>query len=162
MIVVEGCDNCGKTTLVETLAKEFHLPVIKSYRPSSEDEIVNFHCWANAAPRMPIMDRHPAISDFIYGPILRGHTPSHQVLQRRLFDNNPACFLILCDIGIDAIKASYHEREQLKGTHENLDILYERYLRLPIDFDFVYDYHNPRALPALVSHLIPSVHGGNK
>jgi hypothetical protein len=93
MIIVEGMDNTGKTTLIETLAKHFNLPTVKSYRPFTREDIYALHSWISAAPQTVITDRHPSISDLVYGPTIRGSTPSSLKVAKSCRMNN---YLIFC------------------------------------------------------------------
>lgn len=79
MIVLEGPDGAGKTTLLEELKSKFGLeqalrassslggPVSDLRRWVTRDLID----WSNLGVR--VYDRHPLVSDLVYGPILR-HT----------------------------------------------------------------------------------------
>lgn len=81
MIIVEGMDNAGKTTLIETL-KKIHgdaVDVIKPPGPfSSSKELKDWmgpeidKCRTFQYNRgMVIYDRFPIISELVYGPIVR-------------------------------------------------------------------------------------------
>ncbi len=77
MIIIEGMDNTGKTTLIHQLSQQFKLPSARTGTyPRKVSDILNWHNRASAAPRTLILDRHPAISDLVYGPIIRGSTCS--------------------------------------------------------------------------------------
>ena len=70
MIIVEGPDGGGKSTLVNRLSQEFQVPVHHSGGPpKSEGDIISRHSHMLENPRL-IFDRAPAISDPIYGAIL--------------------------------------------------------------------------------------------
>lgn len=72
IIVVEGPDNSGKSTLAQELSRKLGWQVLHSGGPceSKQDymerivKIYNSH--------RVIWDRHPAVSEYIYGPVLRG------------------------------------------------------------------------------------------
>jgi hypothetical protein len=70
-VVVEGPDNSGKTTLVGYIAPRLGLQVIKGEGPP-----IDIDEWAERFERDPkgyaIYDRHTAVSEPIYGRILRG------------------------------------------------------------------------------------------
>jgi len=152
MIIITGIDNSGKSSLALQLATHFNLPIVKSYKPQSLDHIKEFHSWANASPRPAILDRHCAIDDLVYGPIIRGKTPSSisQALECR-----KEAFLIFCCPSLQTILATYGDREQMEGTHQNLKKLYEAYqdLMLELEPDYVHDFTNPRSYPALIRNL---------
>lgn len=152
MIIIEGPDNTGKTTLIDQLSKEFNLPTIKSYRPPNLEAITRFHHWAKAAPVTPLMDRHPAISDLVYGPILRDHTSSDPELVRSLRDQ---AYLVYCAPPLSTIQGSYLDRPQLEGTHENLEAIISEYesLMSTLEPDFIYDFTKPKAFKTLCSHI---------
>lgn len=152
MIIVEGPDNTGKTTLIEQLAKEFRLPMVKSYRPRTSGDIIRFHNWVKACPATVILDRHPSISDFIYGNIIRGDSPSDPDLIQFLREGH---YLVFCDPPTDTILSTYSDRPQMEGTHENIQRIISEYrsLMATIEPDFVYDFTQPKAFKALAANL---------
>lgn len=157
MIIVCGHDNTGKTTLIETLAKEFSLISVKnSHMPTSAEDIRNAHNWAKAAPHPTIMDRHSAISDLVYGQALRNHSHSTLELALHVRKDN---YLVFCCPSYETIAVTYNERPQLEGTHEKLRLIYDSYVSLMnrLEPDFIYDYKNPRALRALMHHIAPFI-----
>ena len=80
MIIVEGPDNSGKSTLVEQLIKEFNLLQLTPYKKgppqNAEDNFMNSWCIINGAiglhTKRVIADRLSLIGESIYGPICRG------------------------------------------------------------------------------------------
>lgn len=71
MIIVEGPDNAGKTTLCNKLSKDLGLTVVHSERPKPGSNPVNHSInqiapWGNI-----ILDRCYAISEYVYGRIVR-------------------------------------------------------------------------------------------
>ncbi len=76
MVIIEGCDNCGKTKLVQHLATELHCEVVRSPGPSSKEALAS---WILAMFQLQhiqavIFDRFPVISEEIYGKVLRGYS----------------------------------------------------------------------------------------
>ena len=154
MIIIEGPDNSGKSTLIQSLSHQLKLPSAKTYRmPQTEEDIQRWHNWANAAPYPLILDRHPAISDCVYSPLVR-NTPGASSLRLANACRNEH-YLIYCRPHWDTIAASYNEREQLEGTHEKLPDLIRSYDKLmeELDPNFIYNWENPKALPALITNL---------
>ena len=79
MIVLEGADGAGKTTLLTHLQRRF--PMIDTHErysssvggPGDSLDIriaTDMNALWSRAPQF--YDRHPFISEFIYGPIIRG------------------------------------------------------------------------------------------
>jgi len=158
LIIIEGMDNTGKSRLAQHLAEQFRLPLAKTYRmPKSRDDIMTWHHWANACPHPMLLDRHPAISDLVYGPIVR-NTPSLSSLKLAL-----SCrvdhYLIYCRPSTESVIRTYEEREQLPGSRENLHKLMQGYEKLmeELDPNYIYDWENPRALGVLSNHLTHSL-----
>lgn len=140
LIIVEGMDNTGKSTLIQTLAEEFRLPTARTYKkPDSSKEIHIWDAWCNSCPRPLILDRHPAISDLVYGPLLRGITYSGLGLAQNVREGN---YLIYCRPSIDVINSSMGERDQLEGVPENAHKLLHAYdyLMEELHPDVIYDY----------------------
>lgn len=79
MIILEGPDGTGKTTLAERLAKEFNRRVQHSGGPPKDQSDIfarQERAMQFALHNAPVvMDRVPAISERIYGPIIRGKDP---------------------------------------------------------------------------------------
>lgn len=153
LIIVEGMDNTGKSTLIQTLAEEFKLPTARTYKkPDGSKEIHTWDAWCNSCPHPLILDRHPAISDLIYGPILRGITYSGRGLAQDVREGN---FLIYCRPSIHAIKQTMNDRDQLAGVPENTQKLVDAYDELLGDLNpnTIYDWQQPTALKRVIHEL---------
>lgn len=141
IIVVEGCDNTGKSTLIQSLAERIKAPLARSYgKPKDSGDIETWHWWARACPQSPIiLDRHPVISDLVYGPLLRGGTHS-SIEWAREFRGD--MFLIYCRPPFHKVAESIDERDQMEGVRERLANIYQSYEGLMeiLDPDAIYDY----------------------
>lgn len=75
MIVVEGPDGAGKTTLISRLSDELSLEVAPRVVSKDAEAMVDLKSWTEQNVRggfQPrIFDRHRLISEPIYGPVLR-------------------------------------------------------------------------------------------
>lgn len=76
MIIVEGPDGGGKTTLIRQLQEAYpDLPVAPRVVSKQTEAMVDMQEWVNRnlseGPQWMLFDRHRLISEFIYGPILR-------------------------------------------------------------------------------------------
>lgn len=76
MLIVEGPDGAGKTTLIQRLSDELGWPVSEKVVDSQTNAMVDLEAWVDENLRRgfqrTIFDRHRLISEPIYGPILRG------------------------------------------------------------------------------------------
>lgn len=75
MIVVEGPDGAGKTTLIDYLREELNLPVAERVVSKDTKAMVNLKAWTednvNRGWQATIFDRHRLISEPIYGALMR-------------------------------------------------------------------------------------------
>lgn len=119
LIIIEGMDNTGKSTLVKKLSSYLpHHEVVVSPGPCAEhvkwckDEL--------ARTDSRIYDRFPIFSETVYGNIIRGHsTLSNYIDQLLLMLGWAKPLIIYCDPGIEVIRGTFHEREQMAGVREN-------------------------------------------
>lgn len=128
MIVVEGCDNSGKTTLALALASAMKLVFMKNcIRPTDRNEVLTWMQFIRSFQPNDrlITDRIPVISELVYGETLRGKS---LVRQRETFITllgiNPT--IIYCRPSLDNIR-NLGERQQMNGVEENLENLVQAY-----------------------------------
>ena len=153
MIIIEGPDGTGKTTLITQLANELNLPVIRNRKPHSQTDIIQLNNWANACPFPVLLDRHSSISDLVYGTIIRNHTHATHDLARSHRQNN---FLIYCRTGEPNLDAE----PQMDGVLEHYPRIYSKYEKLmeELEPDFIYDWTNPKHYRALITNLLHYLH----
>lgn len=132
LVVVEGPDNAGKTTLIVTLAKQLRAVAMKIERlPQHVGDVETYHeavLNVNKQYRYAtVLDRHPAISEPIYGSIIRG---SHclefysRVVERCVNDMD---WVIICLPPKDRVIGTLAERDQMPGVIDNIVRIYDRY-----------------------------------
>ena len=160
MIILEGPDGGGKTTLLMNLLDEF--PSIEQHAKASTSTggpVDNIEVWAKEDvvtwPLQPLSfyDRHPMFSEPFYGSILRGgfhewfgSTEAAELGQNMLTKG----LIVFCLPKLETVTANLAAEEQLSGVVDHIDDLYNLYQRQMIgmaeDFPntvFHYDYENP-------------------
>lgn len=155
MIIVEGLDNTGKTTLVDNLTATFQLRREKSPGPASLlthlEWIVNA---LNDDDTCIIYDRYSVISERVYGPCLRGDSVfrdlSDSLLELTL---QKVPLIIYCRPPVEKI-VDWGDRTQMSGVKANVQSLLDLYdmeiwrvRRLNKDQNVIrYDYTQPGSL----------------
>lgn len=128
IVVVEGMDNGGKTTLAMKLAKATRAAYVKVERPSSGVDLLRFHEILEVAERysgIVIADRHVAISEPIYGTIIRG---GHSLLASDIDTVlGKIDMVIYCRPSTPAILGSIGVRDQMEGVVEQASKLLDAY-----------------------------------
>lgn len=75
MIIIEGPDGSGKSTLIRQLSKDLALPIAPKVVSSDTKPLVDLDKWTelnlNAGFQEVLFDRHRLISEPIYGPATR-------------------------------------------------------------------------------------------
>jgi hypothetical protein len=161
MIIVEGPDGAGKTTLVETLVERYD--ALKVGRRGTNDRTrlwevtvsdtfnaINRAIRAtyyehNPLPRVNVWDRL-FFSDMVYAPFVgRGQgefSPGQQVFLTRILEAI-GCPIILCMPPLEVVRENAQVHEQMKGVNENLDGIWhgydKLYWRMP-NQTVIYDY----------------------
>lgn len=138
IIVVEGVDGSGKTTLIDQLRQasiRHFVTLSRSSPPKTLPEIMDVLSWMERGARMAtplICDRHPLISEPIYGRVLRGYS-----LLTELFSREPNFGgehfntyverVIYVRPSDEVIERYVGHHPQLKGVIPNLKALLHQY-----------------------------------
>lgn len=162
MIVVEGPDNSGKSTLVKQLVEHgMTLLERKRFKPGQEETIgvsyIDCICVSLDVSRNAVVDRLLA-SEIVYGDLFRGgHRITNQEYRAiiRLLLSHKAK-VVFCDPGDAAILATWDKREQLYDRdplkiarayrEQIMDIFY------PIEV-ITYDWTRPEAFTHLLERI---------
>jgi len=121
MIVVEGMDNTGKSTLVESLTGKFGLKYYKS--PGPDVGRAYQMRWVEErigdSDNNIIFDRFPLISEEIYGTHLRGYSNFEKEvdLYKNFKERGP--LIIYCRPPMEEVISFKDGREQMEGVVEN-------------------------------------------
>ena len=114
MIVIEGMDNSGKSTLARSIAEYFDLLIQESEGPPlSEDEINERVDRYEGMSEDYIFVRHPVISNAIYGQVRPEGDPITPGRRIIFYEQKP--LIIYCDAGtrgLDAHVVKAHDTEQ--------------------------------------------------
>lgn len=129
MIIIEGPDNAGKTTLANKLSKRLGLPVVHSVRPKRGDSegVVLSHSNSQLQPQNAILDRVYAISEWVYGRVIRGKTALGHFHSQALLDLYHRPYLIIyCRPEMETI-LNNKGRKQMAGVLEHHQKIVEEY-----------------------------------
>lgn len=122
-IIVEGMDNTGKTTLIAKLKSALPKCYVVTSSPGPNE--TNMGRWimeqgGNVNPC--IYDRHPIVSEEIYGRRIRGYSKirnSFSGLLRYLLAEQQPIF-IYCNIPASKIISNFGDRPQMEGVEKNI------------------------------------------
>lgn len=138
IIIVEGCDFSGKSTLIDTLAKQLGAIAFKDNQipPRSMQDALNWLATVSglAKDRLVVCDRCMLISDPIYASVLGRPSPlGGNVLTSigpeslHLLSVTPALEAIIwCDPGLEEVK-KLSSTSHMEGVVENIDSLHRLY-----------------------------------
>lgn len=162
MLIFEGPDGAGKTTLIEQLSTKFGIPVAPRVVSKETKAMFNLMDWVDenldkGFQRM-IFDRHRLISESIYGPILRPEAESGfdrmawlAPRLRRLYELKP--IIIYCLPNLGAVQSNVRGDEDNEAVRSRINSIYSSYVsRASLDSIFspgtvkVWDYKNSARL----------------
>lgn len=158
MVIVEGPDGGGKTTLVDRLSRALGVEVHERACTSSDGPVPELCRWVErdlSGPSGGLYDRHPLISETIYGPIIRGHMVEDFGSRRWLRDamvqfRRKDPFIIFClpaweTVSSNILKTHEPTTSHLRGVLMHGQALYESYvLRWSLEPDaWLWDYTAP-------------------
>jgi alpha-ketoglutarate-dependent taurine dioxygenase len=138
LIILEGPDGGGKTTLASTLrlAIDDYLWIIRTNsKPHHPYEMVEIADWLKKVPPRLILvcDRHPYISEEIYDPVLRSGRPmitESQAGMMALANYLADVLIVYCRPPEEVLEVSSKKNVQMEGVNENLGQLISAYDRL--------------------------------
>jgi GTPase SAR1 family protein len=152
VIVVEGMDGSGKSSLVARLTHDLQVPLHPRASDSVGGPVKNLWQWAWddvihwEDSELSIYDRHPLVSEYIYGPVTRGSMDpvfvgvESQSLYR-IFQEN--CLIIFCDPGVETVSRNVIKNPQMQGVLNNIPNLYwsyRTYFHMYPGFQIRWDY----------------------
>lgn len=145
MIVVEGPDGAGKTSLVARLRQDLNLPVADKVVNEDTEPIVDLADWTeanvSAGFQKVIFDRHRLISEPIYGPATRTTQDPHFLdlgwlseMMWRFYQSQPIIIYCLPDLQVvrDNVKREDTNNSVISGR---IAAIYAGYVaRASVDF----------------------------
>lgn len=162
MIIIEGPDGAGKSWLVKQLSNELGIPqherAVRDRLGPHDVEGTTLWDWAVRdvasweTSDVFLYDRHPLVSEYIYGPVTRGRMapgfthPSAQGVRQQI---EQQCLLIVCLPPLEVVLENIQKEEQMEGVQENATILYGLYEALLASWPgwpVRYDYTRPSSL----------------
>lgn len=142
-ICVEGPDNSGKSTLVESLAQIYERQVRHAGYTDNHDEDWIVFQDELADEGQLILDRSKAISGYIYDRVVR--KVASPFTYSDMLEVAQYTLLIIC-LPPKELVVEDNGRDQMKGVNENLSDLYLEYEELTRECEaygnsvFVFDY----------------------
>lgn len=129
MIVIEGMDNSGKSTLGVALGQAMNRRVQESEGPPLSAEEINARIDRyEDLSASTIFVRHPVISNAIYGAVREEGDPITADRRVRFYDNKP--LIIYCDAGIRGLGAHVLKAHDTQKHIEDITNNYNKLLYL--------------------------------
>lgn len=181
MIIVEGPDGAGKTTLIKQLIEATGLPVAPRVVSKDAEAMVDLKRWTEENIKggfQPlIFDRHRLISEPIYGPVLREKPEPgfddvewfHAMLAGLYLDVCP--IIVYCLPPWPVVWANIMKSEDNRVFHGNpqgFRQIYQAYFNKAMtdqvlySSSFTYDYTEPQIAPVVLRYLIGRVRNAVK
>lgn len=151
MIVLEGPDGAGKTTLLANLLDMF--PGIEEHARASSSvggPLPDIHEWAKSDlathffQPLAFYDRHPMISEPIYGSIVRDFvhewfsSEEAQGLGQSFLTNT---LLVICLPTLEAVLENIRVDDQMDGVDDHIEAIYNAYKATLVSLKDAFPYN---------------------
>lgn len=168
MIIVEGCDNTGKSTLVKQLCEEMPELVYVPHGPrppvSAESYYKELVDILNRPDNSRVIVDRFLLSELVYGPILRDKVILDEkqlsYINKLLTIKKP--FIIICNRPTSRILETFSERDQLDGVRNKVEDIQVKFYETFLEYKrnirdmWFYDFENPNSadLPLLIKDYL--------
>lgn len=174
LVIIEGPDGSGKTTLANYLRKnvEAYAWLLRSNGPPTNViDMLRTVRWItrDAPPHLNVIcDRFPIISEIVYGPILRDrclHDYTPKLIAQYFLTAPYPTIIIHCRPPLQELELSVHSQVQMTGVKNNLSRIAETYDVLMQDLHregvqiYRYDYTES---PLPIVQTVQEFFGGEK
>lgn len=151
LVIVEGLDNTGKTSLVGEILEHFpqleHRPSIgNTHDPEQIARAANKEAHDYRGMKLVVSDRSRIISEFIYTPILKNRPvayPYYLWMKYISALSRGHHLVIYMTRNIYEIQHSFDQREQLEGVYEHLWGLHDGYDNVMGMLDYLFRLQDP-------------------
>lgn len=128
MIVIEGMDNSGKSTLGEAMAAYMDLIVQESEGPPLSAEEINERVDRYEKMERRLFVRHPVVSNAIYGQVRFEGNPITPGREMIFYEARP--ILIYCDAGSRGLEAHVKKAHDTDKHLADIEANYHKLLEL--------------------------------
>jgi hypothetical protein len=144
MLIVEGPDGAGKTSLIRRLSADLRWPVAPKVVASDTTPMVNLGAWVDANTQQgfqrKIFDRHRLISEPIYGPSTRSQQDQNFLdlgwvaeMNWRFYTAKP--ILIYCIPSLETVRRNVINDPNNAAIAKRITAIYSSYVtRASVDF----------------------------
>lgn len=144
MLIVEGPDGSGKSSLIRRLSADLRWPVAPKVVDSDTTPMVNLGAWVDANTQQgfqhKIFDRHRLVSEPIYGPSLRSTQDANFLdlgwvaeMNWRLYTARP--IFIYCLPSLETVRRNVNGDPNNAAVAKRITAIYAAYVtRATIDF----------------------------
>lgn len=160
MIIIEGADGTGKTTLVNKLSADYGLRRLPRAADSLSGPLCSIGAWELQLPanhHLCIADRHPVISGLVYDQIFGRNFYAATYLYELYSELKAGLhYLFIAAPGYYKTRQRLKNCPQMPGVLDNFNALYWLYNRLSIDLhrlDIPYFVHGQFDYTTLEAYL---------
>lgn len=159
MLIVEGPDGSGKTTLIAELREALNIPVAPRVVSKNTEAMLDLRDWVDnnleEGFQRVIFDRYRLISESIYGPIIRdmqhpGFDNQQWLMERLVKFYNLHPIIIYCIPPLQTVIDNVTDDEDNAMVQPRIRSIYNAYVnRATLDFimspapTYLYDYTKP-------------------
>ena len=155
IIILEGCDKNGKTTLAHKLSQKLGWPIVKFSAPKNDEDVFKTYMQFILSRRIPVILDRFYLGEKVYGQIFRGKSQL-DYLQSRTLEGlllTRRSINVYCQVPLKEIKKNFIKDKESFANVNQINVIvqsYQKVLKSSLLTWHHYDYTKDPSMSSII------------